>query len=84
MHRARNNGRPWTLMHQLVWLILGELHHHGGFWRGSLKIKPDKDKFKWPRTPWEDNDNSTRYGQVDKKHLPAAAKYLVGLYRKSE
>lgn len=76
-----NEGRVWTTTHQLLWLVLGELHHHGGFWRGWLKIKSSADKFKWPRTPWERDDDGTRYGKVAAVDRPAAAKYLIGLYR---
>ncbi|MDO5501041.1 MAG: hypothetical protein Q4F67_15305 [Propionibacteriaceae bacterium] len=80
LHRAMHDGKTWTTTHQLLWLVLGEAHHHGSFWRGFLKIKSAADKWKWPKTPWEKQDNGAQYGRVAQADRPAAARYLIGLY----
>ena len=78
-----NDGKLWTTTHQILWLALGELHHLGSFWRGFLKVKAAADKWKWPRTPWDREDDGKRYGKVADEDKPMAAEYLIGLYQPS-
>ncbi|MDK8637536.1 hypothetical protein QP866_06805 [Corynebacterium imitans] len=77
--RARDNGRSWGLDQQMVWQLLGELRRLNMYTRAELRVKPHQDKFVWPTTPWEPDEESTRVGAVSKRDQQAAAAYLLAL-----
>ncbi|WP_157105764.1 hypothetical protein [Corynebacterium phocae] len=35
------------------------------------------DRFEWPATPWEEKNDSSRYGRVEDSDRAAAAAYLM-------
>ncbi|APT92692.1 hypothetical protein CPHO_07060 [Corynebacterium phocae] len=75
LHRAKNGGHTWTTLHSILWGSAGELYRASSFWRGYLKVK--NDRFEWPATPWEEKNDSSRYGRVEDSDRAAAAAYLM-------
>lgn len=76
---ARNEGKVWSLDQQLYWMVLGEITRMNYYMRGYMKIKPRQDKFKWPKTPWDEADKPTQYGRVAAEDQDAAIAYLKSL-----
>ena len=82
LHRAmRSDERQWTVADAVAWQTLGELRRANMYHRAALKIRPEKDRFVWPQTPWVDSDNasSERVGSVAPADQSAAVAYLIGL-----
>lgn len=77
----RSDQRQWTISDAMVWQLLGELRRANMYHRATLKIRPDQDRFEWPKTPWADSDNasSERVGSVAPADQSAAVAYLIGL-----
>lgn len=67
--------RDWML-----WSIYGELIRANGYYRAGLGIKPNRDRFKWPSSPFEaSEDDKTRIGNVASEDQAAAVEYLLAL-----
>lgn len=83
--RAMRPEKHLDLTERLLWEILGQSYHMVAFWRAYLRIKPDKDKFAWPATPWEEPaaKQQIKMGKVDPADQQAAMEFLMGLNNKS-
>lgn len=81
LHRAAQEGKNWSLSDAILWQILGQLTRANLYWRALLKIPKHKDKFEWPKTPWDEQENqATRYGDVAPEDQDAAVAYLMSLH----
>lgn len=82
--RAVRPEKHLDLTERLLWEILGQSYHMVSFWRAYLSIKPEKDRFAWPATPWEKSTGAgTRVGKVAPGDQEAAMEFLMGLNKKS-
>ncbi|WP_143341171.1 hypothetical protein [Corynebacterium bouchesdurhonense] len=72
--------RTWTMRDWMLWSIYGELIRANGYYRAELGIKPNRDRFKWPASPFEaPEDDKTRLGNVASEDQAAAVDYLLAL-----
>ena len=77
----RSDQRQWTISDAMVWQLLGELRRSNMYQRSFLKVRPEKEQWSWPQTPWADSDDasSERVGSVAPADQSAAVAYLIGL-----